>query len=197
MNISKTTRNITVIGMLSAIAFILEYLEFSVPFMPSFIKMDLSELPALIGAFSLGPVAGAVICLVKNVLHILTSQSGGVGELSNFMLGAIFVLTAGYIYKAKKNRKGAVIGAVLGAAVMGLLSIVTNYYIVYPMYSNFMPMEAIIGAYQAIYHGADTLLKCLIIFNLPFTFIKGMINVLITFLIYKKISPILKGTEKF
>ncbi len=74
MNISKGTRNITVIGMLSAIAFILEYLEFSVPFMPTFIKMDLSELPALIGAFSLGPMAGAIICLVKNILHIFTSQ---------------------------------------------------------------------------------------------------------------------------
>lgn len=197
MNISKRTRNVTVIGMLSAIAFILEYLEFAVPFMPTFIKMDLSELPALIGAFSLGPMAGVIICLVKNVLHILTSQSGGVGELSNFLLGAIFVLTAGIIYKANKNRKAAVIGAVLGAAAMAILSVVTNYFIVYPMYSNFMPMEAIIAAYQAIYAGADSLIKCLVIFNLPFTFIKGMINVVITFLIYKKISPILKGTEKF
>lgn len=197
MNISKRTRNVTVIGMLSAIAFILEYLEFAVPFMPTFIKMDLSELPALIGAFSLGPVAGVIICLVKNVLHVLTSQSGGVGELSNFLLGAIFVLTAGIIYKANKNRKAAVLGSILGALAMAVLSVVTNYFIVYPMYSNFMPMEAIIGAYQAIYSGADSLIKCLVIFNLPFTFIKGMINVVITFLIYKKISPILKGTEKF
>ncbi len=113
------------------------------------------------------------------------------------MLGAIFVLTAGLIYKFKKDRKSAVIGSITGALAMGLLSIVTNYYIVYPMYSNFMPMEAIIGAYQAINPSADSLLKCLVMFNFPFTVVKGLINVVITFLIYKKISPILKGTEKF
>ena len=191
MNVQSRTRKITVTGMLSAIAFILMYIDFSVPFMPSFIKMDISELPALIGSFALGPIPGVVICLIKNLLHLMRTTTGGVGELSNFILGASFVFTAGMIYKKNNTKKGALIGSVLGAAIMAVISIVTNYYIVYPIYTNFMP------AYQAIFPAADSLLKCLIIFNMPFTFVKGMISVLITFLIYKRLSPILKGSEKF
>lgn len=197
MNVQSKTRKITVIGMLSAIAFILMYFDFSVPFMPSFIKMDISELPALIGSFALGPVSGVVICLIKNLLHLFKTTTGGVGELSNFILGAMFVFPAGLLYQKLKTKKGAFIGSLIGALVMAVASIVTNYFIVYPIYTNFMPMEAIIGAYQAINPSADSLLKCLIMFNMPFTFIKGMLSVLVTFLIYKRISPILKGTERF
>lgn len=197
MNVQSKTRKITVTGMLSAIAFILMYLDFSVPLMPSFIKMDISELPALIGSFALGPVSGVIICLIKNLLHLMKTSTGGVGELSNFILGAAFVFTAGIIYKKNNTKKGALIGSLLGALAMAVISVFTNYFIVYPIYTNFMPMEAIIGAYQAILPSADSLLKCLIIFNVPFTFIKGMISVVITFLIYKRLSPILKGSEKF
>ena len=196
MNITPRTRKITMIGMLSAIAFILMYLDFSVPFMPSFIKMDISELPALIGSFAMGPIEGIIICLVKNLLHLFKTTTGGVGELSNFILGAAFTGCAGFIYRKKNTKKGALIGSLAGAVTMALVSIVTNYYIVYPIYTKFMPMEAIIGAYQAILPSADSLLKCLIIFNVPFTFVKGMLSVLITFLIYKRISPIIKGNQK-
>ncbi|MBO4338119.1 MAG: ECF transporter S component, partial [Lachnospiraceae bacterium] len=162
------TRNLVMIGMLSAVAFILMFLEFSIPIMPSFIKLDISELPALIGAFSMGPVAGVLICLVKNLIHLVRTQSGGVGELANFLLGAVFVFVAGSIYKKKKNRKGAIIGSLLGAFAMALVSVPINYFITYPFYENFMPLEAIIGAYQAIYSGVTDLLSCLVIFNLPF-----------------------------
>jgi len=196
MNVQTKTRKVTMIGMLSAIAFILMYLQFNVPLMPSFIAMDFSELPALIGAFALGPVEGVIICLVKNVLHLMRTSTGGVGELSNFLIGATFVFPAGLIYRKRNNKKGALIGSLIGAVLMSLLSIVTNYFIVYPIYTNFMPMEAIIGAYQAINPKADTLLKCLIMFNVPFTFIKGMLSVVITFLVYKRLSPIIKGTQK-
>ncbi|MDO4948194.1 MAG: ECF transporter S component [Fibrobacter sp.] len=197
MNVQSNTRKITITGMLSAIAFILMYLDFSVPFMPTFIKMDLSELPALIGSFALGPVSGLCICLIKNLLHLMKTSTGGVGELSNFILGASFVVTAGIVYKKNNTKKGALVGSVIGALAMAVISVITNYFIVYPIYTNFMPMEAIIGAYQAIIPSMDSLLKCLIVFNMPFTFVKGMLSVLITFLIYKRLSPILKGNQKF
>jgi len=197
MNIRPRTRKITMIGMLSAIAFLLMYLDFSVPFMPTFIKMDISELPALIGSFAMGPVEGIIICLVKNLLHLMKTTTGGVGELSNFILGASFTGVAGAFYKKMKTKKGALIGSLIGAFAMAVISVITNYYIVYPIYTNFMPMEAIIGAYQAILPSADSLIKCLLIFNMPFTFVKGMLSVLITFLIYKRISPIIKGDQKF
>ena len=194
-NPRTSARTVAMTGMLSAIAFILMYLQFNVPLMPSFIAMDLSELPALIGAFAMGPVQGVVICLVKNLLHLMRTSTGGVGELSNFILGAIFVFTAGMFYKKNKTKKGAMIGALVGAVAMAIASVITNYFIVYPVYTNFMPMEAIIAAYQAINPSVDSLLECLIIFNLPFTFIKGMISVVITLLVYKRLSPVISGTQ--
>ena len=189
-------RYMTVTAMLSAVAFALMFFEFSIPFLvPSFIQMDLSELPALIGAFAMGPWYGVIICLIKNLIHLLITTTGGVGELSNFILGAAFVLPAGLLYQRKKTKKNAVIGSVLGAAFMALLSVASNYFIVYPVYTVFLPMDTILAMYQEILPSADTLLKCLVIFNMPFTFVKGMLSVVITLLIYKHISPIIKGVS--
>ncbi len=187
------TRVLTGTAMLSAVAFILMYLEFPIPIMPSFIKLDFSDLPALIGAFAYGPIAGVLIELIKNLLHMFVSQSGAVGELSNFMLGALFVLPAGIIYSLKKNKKSAVLGAITGALVSALASIPSNYFIVYPVYTAFMPMDAIIGMYQAIRPSTDNLLEALVVFNAPFTFFKELISVVVTVLIYKPLSSILKG----
>ena len=189
-------RYMTVTAMLSAVAFVLMFLEFSVPVMPEFIKMDLSELPALIGTFALGPMCGVLICLIKNVLHLLVSTTGGVGELSNFLLGIAFVLPAGYIYKRKKNRNTALIGSLLGAAFMAVFSVVSNYFLVYPFYYNIMPEETILAVYQFIAPSMKSILQCLLCFNMPFTFVKGIFSVVITFLIYKHISPILKGNHR-
>jgi len=159
--------------------------------MPGFIKFDFSDLPALLAAFSLGPVYGVVTELIKNLVHLPVSNSAMIGELSNFILGAAFVFTAGLIYKKDRTRKGALLGSIIGAAVMAVVSLPINYYIVYPIYENFMPLENIIGAYQAILPRVKTLWQCLLVFNVPFTLLKGLVDVLITFLIYKKLSPIL------
>ncbi len=187
-------RYLTVTAMLTAVAYILMFLDFSIPMViPSFIKMDLSELPALIGSFSMGPVCGVLVCLLKNLLHLTITETGGVGELSNFILGAAFVLPAGLIYKRKKTRKSALLGSVLGAVIMGAISVVSNYYLVYPFYYNFMPEETVLAAYRAIIPGMQSILQCLVCFNMPFTIVKGLFSVIITFVIYKRISPILKG----
>lgn len=195
---SRSSRNAVVAGMLSAVAFILMFIEIPVPMLiPSFIKLDISDLPALLGSFALGPVYGIVISLLKNILIMIIkgSSSAGVGELSNFILGAVFTFLAGLIYKRHKNIKGAIAGAVIGAAAMAVVSLPSNYFIVYPAYVKFygLPMEVIVGMYQAILPYADSLLKCLVIFNIPFTFVKGMIDVAICFMIYKPLSPILHG----
>lgn len=195
MRLSGRTRKITMVGMLSALSYIIMMFDFSVPaLIPGFIKMDFSELPALIGAFALGPVEGVLICLVKNLIHLTRSTTSGVGELSNFILGAAFVFTAGMIYKSKKSRKTAVIGSLVGALAMALVSIPSNYFLTYPVYAKFMPIDAILAAYHEINPNVNGLLGCLIVFNAPFTFVKGLCSVLITLLIYKKISPVIKGT---
>ena len=193
-----TTHNLTVAAMLSAVAFILMFIEFPIPMLiPAFIKMDFSDLPALLGAFALGPVYGVVISFMKNLLHIVIkgTSTACVGELSNFILGAIFSAVAGYLYKHHKSRKTAIIGAVSGAVAMGVLSVPSNYFVVYPAYVQFyhMPLEAILGMYQAILPSADSLIKCLIIFNLPFTLVKGLLDAVLCMLIYKPLSPILHG----
>ena len=186
----------TMTAMLSAIAFILMYLEIPLPMiMPDFIKFDFSDLPALIGTFAFGPVSGVIICLIKNLLHLMVSKSMFVGELSNFILGCAFVIPAGLIYHFKKTKMGGLLGGVVGAIFMGVFSVASNYFIVYPVYYNFMPEEVILAAYQAILPSVKNILQCLICFNMPFTIIKGMFSVVITFLTYKHISPILKGSQ--
>ena len=193
-----TPHNLTVAAMLSAVAFILMFIEFPIPMLiPAFIKMDFSDLPALLGAFALGPVYGVIISFMKNLLHIVIkgTSTACVGELSNFILGAIFSAVAGYLYKHHKSRKTAIIGAVAGAVAMGVLSVPSNYFVVYPAYVQFyhMPLEAILGMYQAILPSADSLIKCLILFNLPFTLVKGLLDAVLCMLIYKPLSPILHG----
>lgn len=187
------TRKMTGTAMLAAVATVLMFIDFSVPIMPSFIKLDVSELPALLAAFAYGPVAGVAVCLIKNVMNLLRTATGGVGELCNFMLGVCFVLPAALLYKKKKSRISAVLGAAIGAVCMAVLSVPVNYFITYPVYANFMPLEAIVGMYQAIMPGVDGLLQCLIVFNLPFTLFKGALDALLAFLIYKPLSPILHG----
>ena len=186
-----STRALTVTAMLSAIAFVLMFLDFSVPLIPSFVKMDISELPALLAAFALGPVYGTVVCLVKNLIHLMITSTAGAGELCNFLLGASFVIPAGLLYRRMKSRKGALIGVLIGSVIMAHFSIPLNYYVTYPIYSNFMPIDAILGMYQAIRPSVNSLLECLIVFNAPFTLVKGLIDAALCFLIYKSLSPIL------
>lgn len=188
-------RKMTVTAIMSAISAVLMFLEFSVPIVPSFLKFDFSDLPAVITAFAVGPVWGVIVELLKNLIHLPFTQTSGVGELANFIIGALLVFPAGLVYKLKKDRGGALIGSLSGAFVAALVSVPVNYFITYPFYTNFMPMDAIIGAYKAIVPAADTLIKALLIFNVPFTFVKGLVCVVITFAVYKKLSPVIKGKK--
>ncbi len=193
-------RGIAISGIFGAVGFVLMLLEFPVPFIiPSFIKLDFSEIPAIIASFAFGPLYGILVCLIKNLLHLFVTSSAGVGEFSNFILGAVFVGVAGLVYDKNKTRKGAFLGVVFGALLMAIISIFTNYFIVYPAYVVIygMPMEAIIGMYKALLPFSDNLLKSLLIFNLPFNFAKGILDAAACFAVYKRISPILKyGVKK-
>ncbi len=188
-------RMIAVVGVLTAVAVVLQYLEISIPIVPSFLKLDFSDLPALLGAFAFGPLAGVLIQLLKNLIHLAVSQSGFVGELSNFLLGAVFVSVAGLIYQRKKTKTGALVGGILGAAAMALISVPVNYFLIYPLYYNVLgfPEIAVLNMYQAILPSVDSMWKALLIFNLPFTLVKGLISVAVSMLIYKPLSPLFKG----
>lgn len=196
MVISRT-RYIACVAILSAIAFIAMLLDFPIPqIIPTFVKMDFSEVPALIASFALGPIAGVLVCLIKNLLHLFMTTTSGVGELCNFLLGAVLSLTAGFIYKYKKSRSGALIAAVAGSVIMAIISFPINAFISYPFYYNFLPKEVILGMYQTLLPSVDSIEKSLLIFNTPFNVLKGILTSAITFLIYKPLSPIIKGFNK-
>jgi len=180
------------ISLLSAISFVLMLFEFPLGIFPEFLKIDLSDLPALIGGFALGPVAGVIIIGIKNVLHFLIkSQTGGVGELANFIVGAALVFPASLVYNHNKSRKNALVGMLIGIVSMGIAGALANYYILIPFYANFMPIEAIIDM-SAAANAAIVDLKSLIIYAIiPFNMVKGIIITCMTLVIYKKISPLL------
>ena len=189
---ARRSRKIAVTAMLSAAATVLMALDFPIPFLiPPFVKMDFSELPALLAAFSLGPVWGAAVCLVKNLINLTMSSTNGVGELCNFLLGVCFVIPAGVIYKHWKTRWGALAAALAGAVLMAVCSVPINYFISYPFYTTFMPIDTIIGMYQELIPSVDGLLACLIVFNAPFTLLKALLDTLLAFLIYKPLSTLL------
>ena len=194
----ENLRAIIISAIFGGLGFVLMLLEFPLPMIiPSFIKLDFSELPAIIASFAYGPLYGILVCLIKNLLHLFVTTSAGVGEVSNFILGAVFVGVAGFVYSKNKNRKTALLGSLIGAFIMAVISIFTNYIVVYPAFSVIygLPMEAILGMYKAILPVADNLFKALVIFNLPFNFVKGVIDAAICFAVYKKLSPILKNNK--
>lgn len=194
---NKKVRMITGTAMLTAVGVVLQYLEISIPIMPGFIKLDFSDLPELIGAFAYGPVAGVIICLLRNLIHMAVSQSGFVGELSNFILGASFAVVAGLIYNHRKTKKNAILAGFAGAAVMALVSLPSNYFLIYPLYYSVLGFreEAVLGMYQVLLPSVENILQALLIFNLPFTFVKAMLCVIIAIVIYKPLSKLLKGKE--
>ena len=196
MSAQARTHKLTVTAMLSTVAFLLMFIEFPIPaLIPAFVKLDISDLPELLAAFSLGPVYGVVVSFLKNLLFSVLhgTSSAYVGELFNFIMGAVFSFSAGFIYQKHKSRRGALIGALAGAVLMAALSVPLNYFVVYPAYvvCYKLPLDAIIGMYQAIRPSTDGLLECLLVFNMPFTFCKGLLDVALCFLIYKPLSQLL------
>ena len=189
-------RKITVTALMGAAATVLMFVSFGLPFLPPYLKFDFSELPALLASFSLGPVSGAVVCLIKNLFNVFASTTGGVGEFCNFLMGVFFVVPAGLFYRKKPSLKGAMAGSAIGLAVMTVGSIFLNYYVVYPAYTLFLPMDAIMDMYKVLVPGIDNLWQGLLVFNAPLTLIKGLADVIITFMVYKKLSPILKGKQE-
>lgn len=188
-------RKMTKVAMLSALATILMLppLEMLLPFMPPFLKMDFSDLPALVGAFALGPVSGIIIELFKNLIHLTMTQSFGVGELANFVVGTVFVATAGYIYKFKRTKGRAILGMLFGTLAMTIASVIMNYFVMLPFYATLfgMSMNDIVAMTTKV-NGLVNDVKTLIVFVfVPFNLFKGLVVSLITALFYKRISPLL------
>ena len=189
---------VTTVALLTAVAAVLQYIEVPIPIMPSFIKLDFSDLPELIGAFVCGPVYGVVIAFLKNLIHILAGSSGAVGELSNFVLGASFAFSAGMIYKKRPNLTGAVLAGIFASLIMGAVSLPLNYFVIYPLYYSVMgfPQEAILEMYRLILPSVKSIAQALLIFNVPFTVVKGLICAAVTAAVYKPLHALVPSFRR-
>ena len=136
------------ISLLAVMAFLLMYIEVPLPIFPEFLKIDISDLPALLGAFALGPIAGVVIELFKNILHgMLASKTAFIGELANFLVGSCLILVSGLIYKARKSKGGAIAGLLIGVVCMSIFASILNYFVILPLYEKVLgfPIAAVVG----------------------------------------------------
>ena len=192
----QNVRTLTMTAVLSAIAFVLAFFEFPVPLSPSFARMDLSDLPALIGAFAYGPAAGILIELVKNALQLFTSSTGGIGELANFIMGSSFVAAAGLIYKFHKTKKTAMLACLIASVVMGIVAAIVNYFILLPVFEAFMPLDQLIASFGEFIPFIKTKLDVVLFNAFPFNLLKGIGISIVTMLLYKRLTPILKGRQK-
>ena len=199
MKYAKKINYIAKIAVLSAIAMVLMLFEIPLAFIaPTFYEMDFSEVVVLIGSFALGPVAGVLIELIKNLLNILLtgSSTAYVGEFANFVTGCSYILPAALFYAHRKTKKSAVIGIIAGTLSLAIVGGMINYFIMVPMYAElYIPMETIIGMASAIIPAVDSLFEMILFCVVPFNLIKGALCGTITFLVYKKIVVLLKGKK--
>ena len=189
-----SARNIALMGMLGAMAALLMFLEVPLVFLaPNFYKMDFSEIPVMVGTFALGPWAGGLIEAVKILIKLLIkpTSTGGVGELANFVVGCAMAIPAGLLYRAHKNKKTAVQSLLLGTVSMTVLGVVVNALVMLPFYSKFMPMDTIIGMGAKIVPAVNSVWTFCLFCVGPFTLFKGLVLSLITFLLYKRVSPLI------
>jgi riboflavin transporter FmnP len=196
----SNTRTITQIAMLGAVAGILMNLEFPLPFLaPSFYQMDFSEIPTLIAAFAMGPVAGILTELVKILVHLVTkgTLTAGVGDLANFIFGCTFVVPAGLLYRlnGKKSRKNAVIGMAAGTVLTAIAACFMNVFVLLPAYGKAfnMPVSAFIEMGTAVHSSVTNLLGFAILILVPFNLFKYTVTSAIVFIIYKRIRVVLRG----
>lgn len=185
-------RQLLTITLMAVISFIIMFLEFPLPIFPEFLKIDLSDLPALITGLALGPVAGILVELLKNMLHLLRTSTGGVGELANFLVGAALILPASMMYKKKSDIKGFAVSLGLGILLMGVVGGLANYFILLPFYQNFMPMEAIIGLGSAVNPAIQDTATLILYAIVPFNIVKGFVVTLFAVALYKRVIPLIK-----
>lgn len=188
-------KQLLTITLMAVISFIIMFLEMPLPIFPEFLKVDLSDLPALITGLALGPVAGILVELLKNLLHLLRTSTMGIGELANFLVGVALILPSSIIYKKNQNIKVLAVSMVGGILLMGLVGGLANYFILLPFYQNALgfPMEAIVGMGSAVNPAIKDTFSLILYAIVPFNILKGIIVTIFTIALYKRVSPLIKS----
>ena len=194
-----TTKNLVLMGMFGALAAVLMLFEFPLVFIaPSFYGLDLSEVPVLVGAFSMGPAAGVIIEFVKILIKLVMkpTTTGFVGEMANFVIGCSLVVPAAMIYHTKKSKKSAMYGMIVGTIVLAIAGVVINAVVMLPFYSKVMPLESIIALGAAINPAVSNIWTFAIICVGPFNLVKGVVVSVVTSLVYKRISNLIHSINR-
>lgn len=195
------TRKVAMIGMFSAISMILMLFELPLPFAPPFYKLDLSELPVLVGGFAFGPAAGVMIEFAKIVLKLFVkgTSTAFVGELANFAVGCSFILPASIVYLFWKRKKGAITGCVIGTLILTIFGSMFNAIYLLPAFSKLygMPLDTILSTGSAVnpLMKEGSMVSFIICCVVPVNLIKGSVVSVLTMLIYKPLSPIIKHRQ--
>ena len=189
-------RHMAQMGMLAAISVVLMLVEIPLPFAPAFYEIDFSEVPVLVGSFAMGPLAGAGIEFLKILLNFAVNgtDTAGVGEFANFLIGCALVVPAALVYRKRRTKSGAVIGMIVGTAFMTFVGCFLNACVLLPAYAKAfgMPMDALVEMGAAVNHYITDLTTFAVFAVAPFNLLKGFLVSLIVLLIYKKIRPVLK-----
>ena len=197
-----TTRKVAVIGMFSAVSAVLMLFEIPLPFAPGFYKLDFSELPILIGTFAYGPAAGVMMEFIKILLKLVMkgTSTAFVGELANFAVGCSLVLPASLIYLIKKNKKSAIIACVTGTLILTVFGTAFNAVYLLPAFAAMfhMPMEELLAMGSAINPlvTEGSIVSFVVACVAPLNLIKGVSVSLVTLLVYKPLSPIIKNGHR-
>ncbi|MGL4796857.1 MAG: ECF transporter S component [Paraclostridium sp.] len=189
-----STKTMTKVAILSAISYILMFISLPIPgIFPDFLKIDISDVPAIFGGMSLGPMAGFTIVLIKNLFQAMTaSTTAWIGEIANMLIGGSYVIIVSIIYRKRKDIKGLITGFVLGTIAMIIVGCLSNYYMLLPFYATVMPMDAIISAGQIINPNVTDLSSFVIWMIAPFNLVKAVIISILTLPLYKKMEVVLK-----
>jgi riboflavin transporter FmnP len=197
---TKPVRWLALVAILGTMAAVIMLAEFAIPFLgPTFLKLDLSEIPVMIGAFALGPLAGVAIEAVKVLVNLLIKGSAtvGIGELANFLVGCAFVLPASLVYRFRRTRTAALLGLGAGVVTMTVAGGLLNYYLLIPAYAASMGItgDQLLTMFSVGLPYVIDLRTGILLGIVPFNIVKGIVISVLVILLYKRVSPIIKGRE--
>ena len=190
------TKKIVLVGVFGAISTVLMFLSFNVPFIPTFVKLDFSDLPVLLGGYILGPVYGSFIAIIKILLNFVYngSMTYGIGETVNLIGSLSFMLPAVLLYQRNRNFKMAIMSLIVGTIAATVVLLTANYFVMFPLYATAMnfPMEKIVVAAHALNPYVTDLASLMTFALLPFNIIKFGLNSILALFLYKRLAKALK-----
>lgn len=189
------TSSLVKIGLLSAIALALMLLDFAIPIFPAFLQLDISDAPIVIGTLAMGPLAGIMIELIKNILHaLIATTTMGIGEVANFIVGIAYIIPLGILYNKNKNTKNVVLGLISGTIIMTIVAGIFNYFILIPLYSTIVfnqPISAFVAMAAQVNGLITNFVTMILLAIVPFNLLKGIIISALGYYLYKMLKPII------